>query len=112
MHVDDLGKSVVYALENWDPHDEKAPSDINGEPLTYLNVGTGIDISIEDLAKKISQIVDFKGDIIWDKSKPDGTPKKQLNINKFKSLGWRPTIKFDDGIKRTVKEYMTITSEK
>ena len=112
MHVDDLGKSVVYALENWDPHDEKAPSDINGEPLTYLNVGTGIDISIEDLAKKISQIVDFKGDIIWDKSKPDGTPKKQLNINKFQSLGWRPTIKLDDGIKRTVKEYMTITSEK
>ena len=106
MHVDDLGTSVVFALENWDPKDDKAPLGINGEPLTYLNVGTGIDISIKDLAKKISKIVNFKGEIIWDKSKPDGTPKKQLNVDKIKSLGWSPTIKLDDGIKRTIEEFM------
>ena len=105
MHVDDLGKSVVFALENWDPFDERAPLDINGVPLNYLNVGTGKDISIEDLAKKISQAVNFKGDIIWDSSKPDGTPKKQLNIDKIKSLGWRPSIKLEDGITRTIQEF-------
>ena len=105
MHVDDLGKSVVFALENWDPCDGDAPLDINGEPLTYLNVGTGLDITIKDLAQKISQIVGFKGEILWDKSKPDGTPKKQLNVDKFKSLGWEATIKLNDGIKRTVKEF-------
>ena len=105
MHVDDLGKSVIFALENWDPKDSKAPLDIHGEPLTYLNVGTGKDISIKELAKKISKIVNFKGEILWDNSKPDGTPKKQLNIDKFQSLGWYPTIKLDDGIKRTINEF-------
>ena len=106
MHVDDLGKSVIFALENWDPQEDNAPLDINGEPLTYLNVGTGKDISIKNLANKVSQIVNFQGEIIWDQSKPDGTPKKQLNIDKIKSMGWSPTIELDDGIKRTVEEYM------
>ena len=106
MHVDDLGKAVVFVLENWDPEDDKAPLDINGEPLNYLNVGTGVDISIKSLAKKISQIVNFEGEILWDESKPDGTPKKQLNVEKIKSLGWSPTIKLDDGLKRTIKEFI------
>ena len=105
MHVDDLGRSVIFALENWDPKDNKAPLDIHGQPLTYLNVGSGKDISIKELAKKISNIVNFKGEILWDKSMPDGTPKKLLNIDKFQSLGWHPTIKLDDGIKRTINEF-------
>ena len=104
MHVDDLGRAVVFVLENWDPFDHHAPTDDSGNQLHYLNVGTGIDISIKDLSKKIAKAVNYKGEIIWDHSKPDGTPKKQLNINKIKSLGWETKISLDQGIKRNIEE--------
>ena len=105
LHVDDLGDAVVFALENWDPNAEDAPLDNNKMPLNWLNVGTGNDISIKDLAYKISKFVSFKGDILWDSEKPDGTPKKQLNINKIKSIGWEPKITLDEGIVRTIKDF-------
>jgi len=57
------------------------------------------------LAEKISTIVKFKGDIIWDKSKPDGTPKKQLDVNRFFSLGWKPKISLDQGILETIMSF-------
>ena len=106
LHVDDLASAVLFCLEKWDPNDHNSPKDLNGEGLTYLNVGTGKDISIKDLAEKISQIVGFKGEIIWDKSKPDGTPKKQLDIQRITNLGWVPKISLDKGIKDTVTIYM------
>ncbi len=76
--------------------------------MTYLNVGTGEDITIKDLAKKISLATGYKGEILWDKNKPDGTPQKKLNIDKIKSLGWQPTISLDEGLKTTINEIMTI----
>ena len=104
MHVDDLGESVVFALENWDPSAKNAPLDDYEEPLTYLNVGTGKEIRIFDLANKISQLVGYKGEIIWDHSKPDGTYRKLLNTNKLNKLGWSSKINLNDGIKRTLSE--------
>ena len=104
MHVDDLGESVVFALENWDPSEKNAPLDDYEEPLTYLNVGTGKEIRIFDLANKISQLVGYKGEIIWDHSKPDGTYRKLLNTNKLNKLGWSSKINLNDGIKRTLSE--------
>ena len=106
MHSDDLGSAVLFALENWDPNSTNAPIDEFGNPLTFLNIGTGKDISIKDLAYLIANVTGFKGEIIWDKSKPDGTPKKLLNIDKIKSLGWSPLINIEDGIKRTVINYL------
>jgi len=108
MHADDLGSSVVFALENWDPSSKDAPKDKYGQPLNFLNVGTGVDISIKELANLIAKATGFNGEIIWDKSKPDGTPKKLLNINKIKSLGWTPSINLEDGIRLTVAEYLRI----
>ena len=105
MHVDDLGEAVVFALENWDPNANDAPSDKNGNKLSYINVGTGIDLSIKELAEKIAFYTNFKGAIKWDRDKPDGTPKKQLDITNFKKLGWFPKINLDDGIKQTIKTY-------
>ena len=105
MHVKDLGNAVVYALENWDPKSSCAPKDSNGDSLSILNVGTGIDISIKDLAKKIAKATNFKGEILWDLSKPDGTPKKQLDIVNIKELGWSPTIDLDTGIQATLKSF-------
>ena len=105
LHVDDLGDAVVFCLENWDPSNEDSPKDFQGKALYHLNVGTGKDISIKQLAEKIAEISDFKGEIIWNKSKPDGTPKKQLDISKIKQLGWSPKISLDAGIKETINLY-------
>jgi len=105
MHVDDLGEAVVFALENWNPSSNSAPVDSEGNPLTFLNVGTGKDISIKELAQKIARITKFEGDIIWDKSKPDGTLKKQLDINMIRSLGWESKINLDLGIRSTIEMY-------
>ena len=104
MHVDDLGNAVVFILENWDPEIQRFNIKEN-KYLTYLNVGTGKDITIKELALKIAHIVDFRGEIIWDKSKPDGTPKKQLDISRIKSIGWEPTIELDRGIEKTISIY-------
>ena len=105
LHVDDLGEAVVFCLENWDTFSQNSPKDENGNPLYYLNVGTGKDIKIKDLALKIANHLKFKGEIIWDNSKPDGTPKKQLNIEKIQKLGWKPKIDLDEGIEMAIKSY-------
>ena len=105
MHIDDLGNAAVFALENWDPSSSSAPLNKNGTPLTYLNVGTGKDISIKDLSIKISNLIDFKGRILWDKDKPDGTFRKQLDISRIQKLGWEPKIDLDTGILRTLEEF-------
>ena len=105
MHVDDLAEACLFCLENWDPDDKNAPKNFKGDPLFYLNVGTGNDISIKNLVKQISKETGFKGEIIWDHNKPDGTLKKLLNIEKIKNLGWTPKIQLKEGIKRTINEY-------
>ena len=69
-----------------------------------MNVGTGKDISIKELAIKVAKFTEYRGQIFWDKTKPDGTPKKQLDINAILSLGWKPKISLDEGIRRTILE--------
>ena len=108
MHVDDLGDAVVFALEKWDPLAKNAPFDNQGVPLTYLNVGTGKDISIKELATLIAKEYKYSGKISWDISKPNGTPRKLLNIERFKKLGWSPKIKLITGIKMTISEYQKL----
>ena len=105
LHVDDLGDAIVFALENWDPSLNDAPKDEHNNNLSILNVGTGKDISIKELAYKISNLVNYKGEIIWDKNKPDGTPRKLLNISKIKQLGWEPQISLDEGIKKSIESF-------
>ncbi len=105
LYVDDLGDAIVYALENWNPDYPNAPMDKEGNPLTILNVGTGFDISIKDLANKIAKFTQFEGEIIWDHSKPDGTPRKLLNIEKIKQLGWEPKTSLDEGLLKTINSF-------
>jgi GDP-L-fucose synthase len=97
MHVDDLARAVFFALENYDSE-------------LHLNVGTGEDISIEELALKVANASDFKGEILWDTSKPDGTPRKVLDVSRIKALGWKPTITLDEGISSTIAWYKTAKS--
>ena len=84
MHVDDLGAAAVFTLEKWDPNSKNAPKTKDNKPLTYLNVGTGKDISIKSLANKIAKMFSYKGEIEWDHTKPDGTPKtiRRKKINR------------------------------
>ena len=105
MHVDDLGRAVLFALEKWDPKSENAPVDKNKKSLNYLNVGTGKDISIYNLANKIAKIINYEGKIIWDKNKPDGTPRKLLNVEKINNLGWYHKIDIEEGIRKTIKDF-------
>ena len=111
LHVDDLAEACLFALENWDVRNELAPKDINGNPLYYLNVGTGKDISIKELANLISELVGFKGKVKWDLSKPEGTPKKQLDISRIRNLGWEPKISLVDGLKSTIEQYAELDLE-
>ena len=97
LHVDDLGEACVFALEHWQP---------GPEDPSFLNVGTGIDLSIRELAEAVAQATGFRGIIDWDITKPDGTPKKQLDVSRLASLGWRARIPLADGLARTVVSYL------
>tara|TARA_Y100000589_G_scaffold330968_1_gene382424 strand:+ start:3334 stop:4332 length:999 start_codon:yes stop_codon:yes gene_type:complete len=105
MHVDDLADASIFALEKWDPNKNDAPLDESGKPLTWLNVGTGIDLSIKELAEMISDITSFKGEIIWNIEKPDGTFQKLLDVSNLNNLGWDSKISLKNGIKITYEHY-------
>ena len=106
LHVDDFARACLFALEKWDINDQLTFSDRNGEKLPFLNVGTGKDISIYDLAYLIADIIGYEGFIRWDHSKPDGTPKKQLDTSRINSLGWYPKITLKKGLEETISSFL------
>jgi GDP-L-fucose synthase len=89
MHSSDLASAVLIASEKYD-------SDL------HLNIGTGVDLTIKDLAQRISKFSNFHGETKWDSSKPDGTPRKVLDVSRLKALGWEPKISLDQGIQETI----------
>ena len=93
LHADDLAKAIVVCLAKYDADQQ-------------INIGTGIDITIRDLAQKIAKITGFQGELSWDFSREDGTPQKILDIQKITNLGWKPSISLDQGIKLTVEWYL------
>jgi GDP-L-fucose synthase len=92
LHVDDLASAVVLASEKYDSG-------------MHLNVGSGEDLPIRELAEKVARAAGFAGEIEWDASKPDGTPRKVLDVSRIKALGWKPTITLDEGIASTIAWY-------
>ena len=98
LHVDDLASAVVFAMEN---------------PMTHslYNVGTGKDISIRDLAVLIQDIIGHKGEIRWDTDKPDGTPRKLLDVSKMKNAGWEAEISLSDGVRQVYSWFLKQLSE-
>ena len=99
LHVDDMADSSVFLMNNYDGSE-------------IINVGTGEDLTIKELAALVKKTVDFNGEIEWDTSKPDGTPKKQLDVSKHFALGWKPKIPLEEGVKNMyewfLKNYETI----
>ena len=92
LHVNDLAHAVLKASENYDSS-------------MHLNIGTGSDLTIKELARKVAAAAGFTGEIEWDTSKPDGTPQKVLDVSKIKALGWEPTITLEAGIASTIAWY-------
>ncbi len=92
LHVDDLADACVYLMNRYD----------EGE---IINIGVGKDISIRELAELIQQIVGFRGEIVWDASKPDGTPRKLLNVNRLAERGWRARLSLEEGLMQTYAWY-------
>jgi GDP-L-fucose synthase len=98
LHVDDLATAVVHLGEKYDSSD-------------HLNIGTGEDLTIKELADMVAKSAGFTGKIEWDSSKPDGTPRKVLDVSKVKSFGWAPKISLQDGIDSTIKWYIEATAK-
>ncbi|MAP24532.1 MAG: GDP-fucose synthetase, partial [Rickettsiales bacterium] len=105
LHADDLGEACVFALEHWSALAPDAPKDDHGAPLAFLNVGTGIDLSIRELAEQVAKVVGYCGTIHWDTEKPDGAPKKQLNVDRLRDLGWSARIPLAKGLPLAVQDF-------
>ena len=92
LHVDDLAEAAVFLMQNYSEEQ-------------FINVGTGEDLTIRELAQLVADATGFKGEILNDPSKPDGTPRKLMDVSRLKAMGWRPKIGLRDGIERTVRDY-------
>jgi GDP-L-fucose synthase len=86
MHVDDMADACLFLMNNYDDKQ-------------FVNVASGQELTIKELAELIKEVVDFKGEISWDKTKPDGTPRKRMDTSKLDSRNWRPKISLKDGLK-------------
>jgi GDP-L-fucose synthase len=93
LHVDDLAAACLYLLENYDGDE-------------HVNVGTGVDVSIAELASTVAKVVGYDGPVEWDTSKPDGTPRKLLDVTKLTELGWQASTPLDEGIASTYRWFL------
>jgi GDP-L-fucose synthase len=92
LHADDLADACVYLMQTYDES-------------TLVNIGTGVDITIKELAETIKEEVGFAGDIVWNTDKPDGTPRKLMDVSKLHGLGWKHSIDLKEGIHKVYAEY-------
>lgn len=93
LHADDAASAILHLLEHYD-----------GDQ--HINVGTGQDVTIKELAQLVASVVGYRGEVIWDATKPDGTPRKQLDISRLQGMGWAPTISLREGIAATYQWYL------
>ena len=96
LHVDDLADACLHCLEHWSPV---------GDEVQFLNVGTGSDLPISDLAALVAEAVGFEGAIAWDASKPDGTPRKILDVSRLAAIGWTARIPLAEGLRSTAQDF-------
>lgn len=89
LHVDDMAAAVFHLIERYDGPDQ-------------VNVGTGSDVTIREIAETIAKVVGFEGETVWDTSKPDGTPQKLLDVSKLAEAGWTAQIGLEDGLRSTI----------
>lgn len=100
LHVEDLAEAILFLLENVDA------VDLYEKNISHLNIGTGEDLTISELAEKVKNIIGFDGRIVYDRSKPDGTPRKLLDVSRINNLGWKHKTSLEEGIKKTYKWFL------
>lgn len=93
LHADDLAEACVFLMEKYDSPE-------------LINIGVGADVTVRDLAAMVGKVVGFSGEVAWDKSKPDGTPRKQLDVSRMTALGWRARIPLEEGLRRTYRWWL------
>ena len=98
LFVDDMAEAVVYALEN-------------NLPEHLYNIGTGKDITIKELAETIQKVTGHMGSILWDTNKPDGTPRKLMDVSKMKDIGWEYSVELENGIQKTYQWFLNNINE-
>jgi GDP-L-fucose synthase len=101
LHVDDLAEACLFVMNKYNPTKEE-----NEKGSIFMNLGTGEDISIKELTEMIKEVVEFKGKIVWDTTKPDGTPRKLLDVSKINNLGWKSAITLENGIRTTYEWFL------
>jgi GDP-L-fucose synthase len=94
LHADDLADACLFVMKNYN---EKQ----------FVNVGTGSDVTIRELAMMIKSMTGFAGDLKWDSTKPDGTPRKLLDVQRLNEMGWRSKISLEEGLRSTIRDYMS-----
>ncbi len=92
LHADDLADACVFLMKDYNEN-------------SFINIGTGIEVSIKELAKIIKKLVEYEGEVVWNTEKPDGTPRKLMDVSKLHQLGWKHTIELEEGIKKVYSEY-------
>jgi GDP-L-fucose synthase len=95
LHADDLAEACLFLMENYNESE-------------LVNIGTGEDVTIKNLAALVKQIIGFQGEIVWDNSKPDGTPRKLMDVSKLHGLGWHHKIALEDGIKLAYQNFLKL----
>jgi len=98
LYADDLAEACIYLMENYDGRE-------------FVNIGTGEDLSIKELAGLVSKVVGFEGEIVFDTSKPDGTPRKLMDVSKLHSMGWKHSIELPEGIKLSYEDFLSNTTQ-
>ena len=98
LHVDDLSDAILYLMQNYDAEE-------------IVNIGWGEDLTIRSLAELVMSVVGYSGDVVFDESKPDGTPRKLLDVSRLNSLGWQPKIRLEDGIRETYQWFLQHAAE-
>ncbi|NKX29973.1 NAD-dependent epimerase/dehydratase family protein, partial [Rhodobacteraceae bacterium R_SAG6] len=103
LHVDDMASACLFVMEL----DSVAHARETHERLSHINIGCGTDVSIMDLAQLIAKTTGFTGVVLTDLSKPDGTPRKLLDVSRLERLGWRPSISLEDGVRGTYEWFLS-----
>jgi GDP-L-fucose synthase len=106
LYSDDLAEACVFLLENVN-YTDVAFEDDSGTVQSHVNVGSGREVTIKALAETVKEVIGFEGEIDWDTSKPDGTPRKLMDSSRLMAMGWAPKIELKEGISRAYQDFLT-----
>jgi GDP-L-fucose synthase len=102
LHVDDMAAASIYVMEL----DQQTYANNTQEMLSHINVGTGVDCTIRELVETVAKVVGYKGKIVFDTTKPDGAPRKLMNVDRLKNLGWEYSINLEQGLTNSYQWFL------